>query len=72
MLKRQFCRTVEHYYVREDWSEEYAERDNYPGYFPFNEPCTVLWKGLLRAQCRMRQMEKVLVFAGIFTSGNRH
>lgn len=64
MLKRQFCRSVERYYVREYWSEEYAERDNYRGYFPFNEPCTVLWwKGLLPPPCRKRQIEKALVLS---------
>ena len=64
MLKRQFCRNVEHYYVREYWSEEYAERGNYRGYFPSNEPCTVLWwKGLLLSPCRKRRMEKALIFS---------
>lgn len=64
MLKRQFCRNVEHYYVREYWSEEYAERGNYHGYFPFNEPCTVLWwKGLLLSPCRERQIEKAQTFS---------
>lgn len=64
MLKRQFCRNVEHYYVREYWSEEYAERGNYHGYFPFNEPCTVLWwKGLLLSPCRERQIEKAWTFS---------
>lgn len=62
MLKRQFCRNVEHYYVREYWSEEYAERDNYHRYFLSNEPCTILWwKGLLMSPYRKRQAEKALI-----------
>lgn len=38
MLKRQFCRTVAHYYVRAYGSKEYVERGNFWGYFPFNDP----------------------------------
>lgn len=44
MLKRQFCRTVAHYYVRTYGSEEYVERGNFWGYFPFNDPC--IWRTL--------------------------
>lgn len=44
MLKRQFCRTVAHYYVRAYGSEECVERGSFWGYFPFNDPC--VWRTL--------------------------
>lgn len=62
MLKRQFCRTVAHYYVRTYESEEYVERGNFWGYFPFNDP------SIGRAWCCFHAREGKWSRPGVLTS----